>query len=65
MLLYSGSENDVLPAGLRVRKGFASTTVWRRCPGRRKLESYGERWRPYRSVARWYMWRASEIPGQS
>ena len=23
--------------------------------------AYGERWKPYRSVASWYMWRAAEM----
>jgi DNA-3-methyladenine glycosylase II len=25
------------------------------------LLKYGERWRPYRSVASWYLWRAVEL----
>jgi DNA-3-methyladenine glycosylase II len=27
------------------------------------LLKFGERWRPYRSVATWYMWRAFERAG--
>ena len=30
----------------------------------RELAAYGERWRPYRTVASWYMWRAIEIYGK-
>ena len=27
----------------------------------KELEGYGERYRPYRSVAAWYCWRAAEV----
>jgi DNA-3-methyladenine glycosylase II len=29
------------------------------------LLSFGERWRPYRTVASWYMWRAFEKAGHA
>src|ERR671921_780429 len=32
--------------------------------GAKALELHAEAWRPYRSVASWYMWRALEHPGQ-
>ena len=28
---------------------------------RKVLATYAERWRPYRSVASWYLWRAVEL----
>jgi DNA-3-methyladenine glycosylase II len=31
-------------------------------PKPEELEAHAERWRPYRSVASWYMWRALELP---
>lgn len=31
-------------------------------PTRDELRAAGERWRPYRSVASWYLWRAAEQP---
>ena len=30
-------------------------------PKPKELERYGERWRPFRSAASWYLWRASEM----
>ena len=30
-------------------------------PKPKELLAYGERWRPYRSVASWYLWRAAEM----
>ena len=66
LLIFRLGRPDVLPVGdYAVRKGFALTYGLAEMPGPKELESYGERWRPYRSVASWYMWRASEIQGQS
>jgi DNA-3-methyladenine glycosylase II len=32
-------------------------------PRPKELLKFGERWRPYRTVASWYMWRAFERAG--
>jgi hypothetical protein len=32
-------------------------------PRPKELLKFGERWRPYRTVASWYMWRAFEKAG--
>lgn len=53
---------DVLPADdYGVRQGFAITYARSAQPTRDELLRYGERWRPYRSIASWYMWRAVEL----
>jgi len=52
---------DVLPIhDLGVRKGWAITYGKKQLPKPRELLTFGERWRPYRTVASWYMWRACE-----
>jgi DNA-3-methyladenine glycosylase II len=63
MLLMSRlGRGDVLPVGdLGVRNGFAFVYQTER-PTPKALTEYGERWRPYRTVASWYMWRALELP---
>jgi 3-methyladenine DNA glycosylase/8-oxoguanine DNA glycosylase len=62
LLMFRLGRPDVLPTGdYAVRKGFALTYSLEGMPRPKELESYGERWRPYRSVASWYMWRALEI----
>jgi hypothetical protein len=33
----------------------------RKMPDAKKLEKIGERWKPYRSVASWYLWRSLEL----
>ena len=59
LLLFRLGRPDVLPLGdLGVRKGFARTINRRGLADPRVLMRRAERWRPYRSVASWYLWRA-------
>ena len=61
LLMFTLGRPDVLPAGdFGVREGFKLAYRRRRQPTPRQLLRYGERWRPYRSVAAWYLWRATE-----
>lgn len=63
MLIFQLGRPDVLPAtDLGVRKGFQLCHGGRKLPEPKKLLRYGERWRPYRSVASWYLWRANDLP---
>jgi 3-methyladenine DNA glycosylase/8-oxoguanine DNA glycosylase len=58
LLIFKLGRLDVLPAtDFGVRKGFA--VVFRRddLPKPAELLEHGERWRPYRSIASWYLWR--------
>lgn len=62
LLIFRLGRPDVLPlTDLGVRKGFALTFRARKLPDARALARRGERWRPYRSVASWYLWRALEL----
>ena len=63
LLIFTLDRPDVLPVtDLGVRRGFM---VCQRKRGsyrnRPTLLAHGEIWRPYRSVASWYLWRASEL----
>jgi 3-methyladenine DNA glycosylase/8-oxoguanine DNA glycosylase len=50
---------DVWPVGdLGVRMGYARIAGLDRAPPPRVLGPLGDRFRPYRSVAAWYCWRA-------
>lgn len=64
MLLMSRlGRPDVLPVGdFGVRKGFSILYRTEGMPTPKELAHYAERWRPYRTVASWYMWRAVELP---
>jgi len=59
LLMFRLARPDVLPTGdLGVRKGFALTYGLDEQPTPAELAEHAERWRPYRTVASWYMWRA-------
>lgn len=58
LLLFSLGRPDVLPVGdYGVRKGVQRLHRLRRLPERRVLERIAAPWRPYRSIAAWYIWR--------
>jgi len=62
LLMFRLGRPDVLPVDdYGVRKGFAHAYRKRKLPMPRDLAKYGERWRPYRTVSSWYMWRAAEL----
>jgi 3-methyladenine DNA glycosylase/8-oxoguanine DNA glycosylase len=62
LLLFRLGRPDVLPVGdLGVRKGFARTFNRRALLDPLVLHRRAERWRPYRSVASWYLWRALDL----
>src|SRR6266404_3791369 len=59
LLLFDLGRPDVWPVDdYGVRKGFAKTFGRRKLPTPKELMKFGEKWRPYRSVAAWYFWRA-------
>jgi len=63
-LIFRLGRPDVLPIhDYGVQKGFAITYGKRHIPKPRELAEFGERWRPYRTVASWYMWRAVQQAG--
>jgi 3-methyladenine DNA glycosylase/8-oxoguanine DNA glycosylase len=62
LLMFRLGRPDVLPLDdFGVRKGFAVAFGRRELPERAALEKHGARWRPYRTVASWYLWRAAEL----
>ena len=65
-LIFRLGRPDVLPIhDLGVRKGWAITSGKKYMPAPKELLRFGERWRPYRTVASWYMWRAAQRAGQA
>lgn len=62
LLIFHLGRADVLPCGdLGVRKGLQRVCRMRQLPTPEQVLRRGERWRPYRSVASWYLWRANEL----
>jgi 3-methyladenine DNA glycosylase/8-oxoguanine DNA glycosylase len=62
LLIFRLGRPDVLPVDdYGVRKGFAKMKKMAELPKPKELAAYGEKWKPYRSVAAWYLWRAAEM----
>lgn len=71
LLIFRLGRPDVLPAtDFGIRKGFLLTFGKRKSgekitadqlPEPQKILRRGERWRPWRSVASWYLWRACDL----
>ena len=63
-LIFRLGRPDVLPIhDLGVKKGWSVAYGKKHMPRPTELLAFGERWRPYRTVASWYMWRAFERAG--
>src|SRR5467141_951677 len=63
-LIFRLGRPDVLPIhDLGVKKGWSVAYGKKRMPKPKELLAFGERWRPYRTIASWYMWRAFERAG--
>ncbi|HYO51838.1 DNA-3-methyladenine glycosylase [Archangium sp.] len=62
LLIFRLGRPDVLPVDdYGVRKGFMRTYGLEELPRPKELLAYGERWRPWRTVASWYLWRSLEL----
>ena len=58
-LIFQLRRLDVWPVGdYGVRLGYALAYGLRKPPSPKRLQALGERFRPYRTVAAWYCWRA-------
>ena len=63
-LIFRLGRPDVLPIhDLGVKKGWSVAYNKKHMPRPADLLAFGERWRPYRTVASWYLWRAFERAG--
>ena len=62
LLIFTLGRTDVLPTtDYGVRKGFAMTYGWKELPTPKELLEQGERWKPHRTTAAWYFWRALDL----
>lgn len=60
-LIFCLGRPDVLPVGdLGLRKAMQKTYSLRNLPLPERMEKIAQPWRPYRSVATWYMWKSLE-----
>ena len=58
-LIFSLGRLDVLPVGdLGLKKGIRQLYSLPELPEKDKIEQIAEKWRPYRTVATWYIWKS-------
>jgi DNA-3-methyladenine glycosylase II len=61
LLIFQLGRPDVLPVhDFGVRNGFRIAYGRRTMPTAKQVLRYGERWKPYRTAAAWYLWRAAD-----
>ncbi|QRN95095.1 DNA-3-methyladenine glycosylase 2 family protein [Archangium violaceum] len=62
LLIFRLGRPDVLPVDdYGIRKGFMLTYGLSELPRPKELLAHGERWRPWRTVASWYLWRSLDL----
>jgi 3-methyladenine DNA glycosylase/8-oxoguanine DNA glycosylase len=60
-LIFAIGKPDVLPVGdFGFKMAVKNQFRLRKVPDTKRLAKIGERWRPYRSIATWYLWRSLE-----
>jgi DNA-3-methyladenine glycosylase II len=60
-LMFALRRVDVLPVGdLGIRNAIQAAYGLKRQPTPKEVEAMGGRWRPYCTVASWYLWRSLE-----
>ncbi len=60
-LIFALRRKDVLPVGdLGIRAAVKKAYGLESMPTPSEVEQVGEKWRPYRTIASWYLWRSQE-----
>jgi DNA-3-methyladenine glycosylase II len=61
LLIYSLERMDILPADdFGVREGYRRLKGLEVQPTRKQMIEIGQAWKPYRTVAAWYLWRVAK-----
>jgi 3-methyladenine DNA glycosylase/8-oxoguanine DNA glycosylase len=62
LLIFRLRRPDVLPTtDYGIRNGFMLTYRKRSLPTPQEVARHGEKWKPHRSAASWYLWRAVDL----
>lgn len=61
LMIFNLGRPDILPVSdLGIRRGFKVAYGRDELPNANELAQAGDCWKPYRSVASWYLWRAAD-----
>lgn len=62
LLIYTLERMDILPVDdFGVREGYRRLQGLKTQPTRRQMLELGHAWRPYRTIAAWYLWRVPNL----
>ena len=62
-LMFTLRRKDVFPLGdLGVKKGLMKFEKLAELPSEKEMDALSQKWKPYRSIAAWYMWIIIEGP---
>ncbi len=61
LIFWLGRRDVLAPDDLGIRKGLMITDGMDQMPTTAQVVERGEAWRPYRSLACWYLWRACDL----
>ena len=57
-LMFTLNREDILPyTDLGIQKGFKKIFNMNNLPSKKEMETHSKIWRPYRTIACWYLWR--------
>lgn len=62
MMFQLGRLDVWAPGDLGIRKGLALVRGLPELPDKKRTIAEGDRYRPYRTIASWYLWRSLELP---
>lgn len=61
LLIFKLGRADIFPSSdLGVQKGFQKLLRRRMLPKAKHMDLHSQRWKPYRSLAAWYLWRLAD-----
>ena len=60
-LIFTLNRADILPyRDLGIQKGIMKILNIKNLPSKREMENCSRKWRPYRTIACWYLWRMAD-----
>ena len=60
-LMFTLNRADILPyKDLGIQKGIMKILNMKNLPSKKEMENCSRKWRPYRTIACWYLWRMAD-----
>ena len=60
-LMFTLNRSDILPyKDLGIQKGIMKILNMKNLPSKKEMENCSRKWRPYRTIACWYLWRMAD-----